>query len=171
MFENQLEVGIITFGGHDAAEHLVGSLSAAGASEVVDEVGIIEHHPNGRFSVHSYRPGATRGEHAATGALVGGMFGLLLGPFGLIAGIFGGAAVGASMLARDPHQLEVSDAFVQRVRDALPAGSSAVVIIGEPDAVSQFVGKIRSSEAVTVSEIREPLSDAQVQAIREALAR
>jgi hypothetical protein len=73
------------------------------------------------------------------------------------------------MLARDPHQLEVSDAFVQRVRDALPPDSSAVVIIGEGEAVGQFVGKIRASEAKTVSEIREPLTDQQVAAIRKAL--
>ncbi|MEX0991624.1 MAG: DUF1269 domain-containing protein [Actinomycetota bacterium] len=167
--EGGMEVGVITFEGSEAAQHLVKSLAERQAGALIDEVGIIEHHANGGFSVHGYAPGGTRGQHAAVGALVGTMFGLLLGPFGLVAGLFGGAAVGASMTARDPHELEVSDAFIARLRESLPPGTSAVLLIGQAETVGQLMGQIQSAGAVTKDEFREPLTDEQAAAMRQAL--
>jgi len=89
------EVGVVTFEGYDAAEHLVESLRQRGAVGVTNEVAIVEHHASGRFSVHSYTAEHTRGRKAAEGAVVGALGGaLLFGPFGLVAGLLGGGLVG-----------------------------------------------------------------------------
>lgn len=162
------EVGVVTFEGKDAAERLVESLR--GTVRSLNDVAILEHHPSGRFSVHTYSSEATVGHHAGVGALIGGLAGtLLLGPFGLLMGIAGGAGVGASLGGAHPHELLLSDAFVDKLKASLPPDSSAVLIMGEPDQVDSLMGEIKSSEAVTRAEFREPLNDAQVAAIHSAL--
>lgn len=164
------EIGVVTFQGSDAAERLVGSLRDAGAVGMTNEVGIVEHHASGRFGVHSYTTEHTRGRHVGEGAVVGAMAGaLVLGPFGLVAGLLGGSLVGASLPGAKPHDLELSDAFVSRLKEALPNDSSAVLIVGEPETVEQLMGEIRSRGAVSTLELHEPLSDAQVEAVRTAL--
>ena len=165
------EVGVVTFDGTDAAEHLVGSLRDRGAVGISNEVGIVEHQASGRFSVHSYTAEHTRGRKAGEGALIGALGGaLLFGPFGLVAGILGGAAVGASAGGANPHDLALSDDFVERLKASLPPDSSAVVIVGEPEGVGELMGEIRGAGGVvTKTELHEPLSDAQVAAIRSAL--
>lgn len=70
----------------------------------------------------------------------------------------------------NPHDLELSDDFVDRLKAALPPDSSAVLIVGEPEGVSELMGEIRSADVVTRTELHEPLTDAQVVAIRAALA-
>ncbi len=165
------EIGVITFSDPQAAERLVSSLRDRGAIGMTNEVGIVEHHPGGRFSVHSYSAQHTRGRNVAEGALVGALAGaLVLGPFGLIAGIFGGGLVGGSLGGVPAHDLQLSDAFVDRLKEALPPGSSAVLVVGDPETVDQLVHEIHSVDAVTTAELREPLSDAQVEAVRAALA-
>jgi uncharacterized membrane protein len=164
------EIGVITFADAAAAERLVSSLRDRGAVGMTNEVGIVEHHASGRFSVHSYTAQHTRGRNVAEGALVGALAGaLVLGPFGLIAGIFGGGLVGASFGGAPAHDLQLGDAFVSQLKAALPPGSSAVLIVGEPETVDQLVHEIHSAAAVTSAELREPLTDVQVAAVREAL--
>jgi len=164
------EVGVVTFEGSDAAERLVGSLRERGAVGISNEVGILEHHASGRFSVHAYTAERTRGEKVSAGAAIGALGGaLLFGPFGLVAGLLGGAAVGFSAFGADPHDLGLSDDFVARLKAALPLDSSAVVIVGEPEGVGELMGDIRSADVVTRTELHEPLTDAQVAAVRAAL--
>jgi uncharacterized membrane protein len=166
------EIGVVTFDGTDSAERLVASLRERGAVGDSNEVGLLEHHTSGRFSVHSYTPEATTGLHVGEGALIGALAGaLVLGPFGLVAGMIGGGAVGLSMGGAKAHDLQLSGDFMARLKDALPPGSSAVLIVGEPEVVDQFMGEIRSSDAVAKVELREPLSQAQATAIREAIER
>ena len=166
------EIGVITFEGSDAAERLVESLRERGVVGMSNEVGIVEHHGSGSYSVHSYTAEHTRGRKVGEGALVGALGGaLLFGPFGLLVGIFGGGLVGASMGGADPHDLELSDEFVDQLKAALPPNSSAVLIVGEPDGVGELMGEIRSSDAVSKAELHEPLTDAQVSALRAALER
>jgi uncharacterized membrane protein len=166
------EVGVATFEGSEAAERVVESLRQRGAVGVSNEVAIVEHHPSGRFSIHAYTAEHTRGRKAGEGAVIGALGGaLLFGPFGLVAGLIGGAAVGASAGGADPHDLGLSDDFVDRLKSALPPDSSAVVIVGEPEGVGELMGDIRSADVVTRTELHQPLSDAQVAAVRAALER
>ncbi len=164
------EVGVLTFEGHESAERLVRSLRAAGAVRKGTEVAILEHTSGGRFSVHSYEEEATVGQHVAGGAIVGGLLtSLLLGPFGLLAGVLGGGLVGASMGGSHPHELGMSEEFTSKLKAALPKDSSAVLVVGDPDEVSELVGRVRAADVVTKIEIHHPLTEAQTEAIRRAL--
>jgi uncharacterized membrane protein len=164
------EVGVLTFEGHDAAERLVTSLRGSGVITKGNEVAILEHAPGGRFSVHSYESEASVGSHVAGGAIVGGLLtSLLFGPFGLVAGLIGGGLVGASLGGSHPHELGMSQEFTAKLRASLPRDSSAVLIIGDPQAVSELMSHIHASDVVTKVEIHEPLTEAQVQTIKQAL--
>lgn len=164
------EVGVLTFDGHESAERLVTSLRDAGVVRPGNEVAILEHAPDGRFSIHSYAAETSVGAHIAGGAVVGGLLtSLLLGPFGLIAGIIGGGIVGASLGGSHPHQLEMSPEFTSTLKESLPADSSAVLMIGDPDEVGELMGHIRASDVVSKIELHEPLTEAQVASIRQAL--
>jgi uncharacterized membrane protein len=163
------EVGVVTFGDTDAADRVVGGLRDRGATHLVNDVAVLEHHDSGRFSTHSYSTGSSRGERTGAAAVAGAFVGALFGPLGLFVGLVGGGAVGASMGGRHAHELGLSDEFVQRLRDSLPPGSSAVVLIGEPDRVDELVSEIRAADAVTTNEFRHPLSEEKAAAIRAAI--
>ena len=164
------EVGFVAFAETDAAGRVVDGLRKMGAEHLVNDVSVVEHHSNGRFSVHAYSQETTRGAHIGVGAIVGALLGtLLLGPFGLVAGLVGGGAVGASLGGRNPHDLGLSEKFVEELRASLPRGSSAVVIVGDPDRVEELMGHVRKTDVVIAKELREPLSDQQADAIRAAI--
>ncbi|MGZ4149950.1 MAG: DUF1269 domain-containing protein [Actinomycetota bacterium] len=164
-------VGVLTFHGHEEAERVVESLRGSDSLELVNDVSILEHRPDGRFSVHAYSTRPTEKQHVAVGAAVGGAVGaLVLGPFGLLAGVLGGAGVGAAMGGDHRNELLLSDEFVQGLHEALPPGTSAVLIVGDKDPVEQVLGEMRSKGVVTAAEFSEPLSPAQSEALAKALA-
>jgi uncharacterized membrane protein len=166
------EVGVIAFADTESADRVLDGLRQMGATHLVNDVSLLEHHKDGRFSVHAYSQETSRGSKIGAGAVIGTLAGaLLLGPFGMVVGLVGGGAVGASMGGRNPHDLGLSDQFVQELRDALPPGSSAVLIAGEPDRVDEMMGHVHKTGAVVAKELREPLTDEQSKAIREAIAK
>jgi hypothetical protein len=55
------------------------------------------------------------------------------------------------------------------LRESRPPGSSPVLIAGEPDQVDELMGHVRNTGAVIAKELREPLTDAQAKAMREAI--
>ena len=163
------EVGVLTFNNVDAADRVVGGLRKRGATHIVNDVAVLEHHGSGRFSVHTYSTETTRGEHVGTGAAVGALAGMLLGPLGLFVGLVGGGAVGAAMGGPSAHDLGLSDDFVARLKESLPPDSSAVILLGEPERVDELVGEVRATDMVTANEFRHPMTEAQAQAIRTAI--
>jgi uncharacterized membrane protein len=164
-------VGVLTFHAHDEAERVVESLRGSDSLSLVSDVSILEHRPDGRFSVHAYSNRPTEGQHVAVGAVVGGAVGaLVLGPFGLLAGLLGGAGVGAAMGGDHPSELLLSDEFVQGLHDALPPGTSAVLVVGDKDPVDQVLGEMKSKGVVTAAEFSQPLTPAQSEALAKALA-
>ena len=166
------EIGFVAFADVDEAGRVVDGLREMGATHIVNDVSILEHHPNGRYSVHAYSQETSRGTHIGVGALIGTLAGsLLFGPFGVLAGLIGGGAVGATVGGRNPHDLGLSDEFVEELRASLPRGSSAVIIAGEPEQVDQLMGHLRSTDAVVTKELRQPLTDAQAKAIHDAIER
>jgi uncharacterized membrane protein len=166
------EVGVVAFPETDAAGRVVDGLLKMDATRLVNDISILEHHANGRFSVHAYSQQTSRGAKMGAGAVFGTLAGaLLLGPFGMVVGLVGGGAVGAALGGRNPHDLGLSEAFVGELRASLPAGSSAVLIAGEPEQVEELMGHVRSTGAVVTKELREPLTDAQAKAMREAIER
>lgn len=164
------QIGIVTFQGAAEAERLVSSLRDRGAVGTTNEVGIVEHHASGRFSVHAYSAQHTRGHNVGEGAVIGSLAGaLLLGPFGLLAGLLGGGLVGATAGGAKAHDLELSDEFTQSIKAALPEHSSAVVVVGDAETIDQLIGEIKTTGVVTKGEFHHPLTDEQVGAVRTAL--
>jgi hypothetical protein len=81
------EIGVVAFADTDSADRVVDGLRAMSATHLVNDVSLIEHHANGRFSVHAYSQETSRGANIGAGAVIGTMVGaLLLGPFGLLGG-------------------------------------------------------------------------------------
>jgi uncharacterized membrane protein len=163
------EIGFVSFDDTDVAVRVLDGLRARGAGHLVNEVAALEHHRSGRFSVHSYAAGPTVGEHMAVGAAVGGLVGMLIGPFGVVLGAAGGTAVGASFGGRHPREIGLDDEFIATLKASLPPGTSAVIVMGEPETVDQLVHEISSSDVVTRDEFRHPLTEEQSRTIRGAL--
>jgi uncharacterized membrane protein len=164
------EVGFLSFPDEDSAARVAESLGEGGATHKVNDVSVLEHKRSGSFSIHAYSDERTKSEGIAGGAVVGSLVGaLLLGPFGLLAGLVGGAAVGATIQGRDPHDLELDDDFVNELRASLPPGSSGLLIVGEPEPVEGLMGNVHSSGVVVAKAIRHPLSEAQAAAINAAI--
>jgi uncharacterized membrane protein len=163
------EVGVVTFSNAEAADRVVDGLRQRGATHLVNQVATLEHHPSGRFSVHSYTDESSRAEHVGVGIMVGGLVGLLFGPFGMLVGLVGGGAVGASLPGQSSHDLGLDDTFVERLKTSLPPDSSAVLILGEPSTVDELVGEIHATDMVTANEFRQPLSEAQAESVRKAI--
>ncbi|HXY71094.1 MAG TPA: DUF1269 domain-containing protein [Actinomycetota bacterium] len=169
-FSPAYEVGVIVFADTDTADRVVDGLRQVGATHLVNDISILEHHENGRFSVHDYAEGATKATKVGAGAIIGSVAGaIVLGPFGLLAGLIGGGAVGATLGGRNPHDLGLSEPFVEELRASLPPGSSAVLIVGEPDKVDELIGHVKSTDVVAAKELRNPLTEAQAAAIHEAV--
>jgi uncharacterized membrane protein len=110
------EVGVIAFADTESADRVVDGLRQMGATDLVNDVSLIEHHKDGRFSVHAYSRETSRGSKIGAGAVIGTLAGaLLLGPFGMVVGLVGGGAVGASLGGRNSHDLGLSDSFVEEL--------------------------------------------------------
>ena len=60
-FAPAYEVGVIVFADTDTGDRVVEGLREVGATHLVNDISILEHHENGRFSVHDYAQGATKG--------------------------------------------------------------------------------------------------------------
>jgi uncharacterized membrane protein len=164
------EIGFLAFDGTDAADRVIGGLRERGATHLVNDIAVLEHHASGKFSLHAYSDETTRGSKIAGGVAVGTLTAaLLLGPLGLLAGALGGGLVGWSLGGRDPHDIGLSDEFMRGIRDALPPDSSAVLVLGEPDVVRELVGEIRAGDVAVKTEIRHPLTDEQATAIRTSI--
>jgi uncharacterized membrane protein len=163
-------VGVVTFQGATAAEGVASGLSKSGELSMVDDIALLEHHADGKFSVDTFSDRATQGHHVAGGAVIGVAAGaLLFGPLGLLAGLAGGAAVGASMGGEHPHELLLPPEFVQSLRDALPPDSSALLVVGEPDPVGVVIGQVRAKGVVSRQEFTHALTEAQSKVIYDAL--
>ena len=170
--EPAFEVGLLAFDGEDSAERVLEAFRERGAiGRLVPEFAVLEHHPSGKFSVHDYTAEATRGSRTGLGAAAGGLIGLLFGPVGVLVGVAGGGLVGYSMGGSDPKEVGISDEFLRTIEDALPPGSSALLVIGDGEAVGQLIAEVRSSEVVIRTEVRRPLSESQTQQVREAFSR
>ena len=84
------EVGVIAFADSESAERVVKGLREMGATHLVNDVSLLEHHKDGRFSVHAYSQETSRGAKMSAGAVIGTLAGaLLLGPFGMVVGLVG----------------------------------------------------------------------------------
>jgi uncharacterized membrane protein len=128
-------------------------------SLTLEDAVIIEHKDNGKLKLH--QP-SLAGIGAASGALWGGMIGLLfLVP---VVGMAVGAAAGAAGGAASDYG--VDDDFVKQLGEQLPKGGAAVVVLVQNATRDKVVPEI-SKHGGRV--IQSSLSDDQQAALQDAL--
>lgn len=170
-----MELAVARFKGPSSAELAFGEArDRAGDAAWTHEVALLEHHHNGRIALFGTVVGhyisADEEDHVSQkGAVVGGIIGALLGaplgPPGFAAGLVAGGVLGAE--AGNPDEIEPEPGvLVGDLRDVVPEGSSAIVLIAESGDVDGMLSALGDPGADTV---RRTLSDAELAAIEEEL--
>lgn len=137
-----------------------------GDEEWVDHLAVVERHRSGRVATHTTHGSVVEG--AAWGVVVGGLVGLLFGPAGVL---WGAAAAGAAGAALEDVVKEtgLSENLLADVRDSLDRQSSALVLMGPEDQVTDALTTVGRFEPDRV--IREPVSDETVRHIESGVER
>jgi uncharacterized membrane protein len=130
----------------------------------VDDVAVIEKHKSGRVALH------TPHGNMATGAMWGGLAGLLVFWWfppawffgGWLAGLGGGALVAEAM-----KKSGLDESLVDQVKSELTPGTSALLLIGATGDTDQMARAFEPHHPTSV--IRHPIPDATVENLKEAL--
>jgi uncharacterized membrane protein len=170
------ELALLRFPTLEGAEQAFADVRArAGHAAWMDEVAFVEHHRSGRLIVRgtvagryvdSEEDGDVIGRDTGAGALTGALAGAIFGPPGLAVGLVGGAAAGGMVQARDAERLDGE--LFKEVRDAVPEGSSALVLLAERRHVDAMIDALRETTARVA--IRRTLSDDAMAALEAVLA-
>ena len=170
------ELTVLRFRTLEGAEQAFADVrERAGHAPWMNEVAFVEHHRSGRLVVRgtlaghyvdSEGDGDVIGKNTGAGALIGALTGAIFGPPGLAAGLVGGAAAGGMVQAGEAGQLGGEGSA--EVRDAVPEGSSALVVLAERPDVDAMTDALRGTDSVVA--IRRPLSDDAIAALEVALA-
>jgi uncharacterized membrane protein len=139
------------------------------------DVGFVERHHSGRLLLRGSFAGhyvdfdendefSRKG--AGEGAAAGGLIGVLGGPPGIAVGLLAGGLLGGNLATPDEREAE-PEAFVERLRDALPPESSALVMIAAADEVDELVAAIGDGASDT---LRRALDAEQTAAVEAALS-
>ena len=170
-----IEVGIATFSGVHAAEHAFAEArdGEPGAGWLGDAA-FVEVHRRGRIVVRGAvlghyvdvdGLGDVIGPDTAAGAVVGAVAGLPLGPSGFAAGLVGGATAGGAVEAS--QSTEPQGPAFDAIREHVPEGSSAVVVVADPERIRAMY---RALFAAADTFVRYRLSAAAEAELRAALA-
>ena len=145
-----LDLALVRFSGQTAASAAFGTMRdrVGGDAPWTHEVALVEHHHNGRIALrgtfaghyvdvdeedHLSQPGA------ATGALTGGLIGL----------VFLGGAIGAESGKATEVEAE-PEALVEELRAAVPRGSSAIVLLAEAGHVDAMLAAVEGGRGEVV---------------------
>jgi hypothetical protein len=181
MSTETLELAILRFDGEGTAvDRYANARDAAfvrGSAEGprwTRDVGFVERHHNGHLLLRGTFGGhyldvdegdlfSQRG--AGEGAATGGILGALAGPPGIAVGLVVGMFVGAHV--GQPEQIEAEpETLAEQMRDAVPRGSSAIVMIAAPAEVDELIGAVGDGAAETA---RRALTEEESAAIEAAL--
>ncbi len=169
------ELAIVRFKGRETAEYAYGRMrERAGDAPWTHEVALLEHHHNDHIELFGTVAGhyvtADETDHisqkgAAVGGIIGALLGVPLGPPAFAAGLVAGGTVGAlvwkpSDSAPEPH------ALVDRLRDAVPKGSSAIVLLAAAAHVDDMLTAIGDEDGETA---RTVLTQAELDSIEQAV--
>ncbi|MGO9488639.1 MAG: DUF1269 domain-containing protein [Solirubrobacteraceae bacterium] len=139
------------------------------------EVGFVESHHNGRLALRGTFAGhyvdVDESDHvsehgAGVGVAVGVLVGALAGPPGIAVGVLLGGVVGAETGIPSDTEPEPR-ALVDRLREAVPPSSSAIVLIAPPADVEEMLAAL-GDDARDVT--RRELSDEESAQLEEALS-
>lgn len=159
--DQTLQFALMGFEGESAAaQSFAAACEHCGSVPWLREVGVVEHHRNGRLVLRGTFAGhyvdVDENDHvseigAGRGALVRGLVGAVLGPPGIAVGLVLGTVVGSQTGAPsevEPEPQPLSD----RLRDAVPPSSSALLLIAGPleiDEMLEAVGATATATGVT----------------------
>ncbi len=151
---------VITFGAREtagqAAERLKG-LSKAHAANIED-MAVVEKDADGKIHVHHGVDSTT-----ASGAIIGGALGLLIG---LVFFPIGGLAIGAAaggFIGRAFHH-NVDKRLVKDVTEDLSENTSALFVLGSAASPSAVVGALEPFHGKVYQTTLDPETEAQIQA-------
>jgi uncharacterized membrane protein len=138
------------------------------------DVGFVERHHNGRILLRGTFAGhyldvdeedRVSQKGAGEGAVTGGLVGVLLGPPGIAVGLLLGALVGSDV--GSPHEVEAEpQALTERLREGIPRGSSAIVMIASVAEVDEMLSALGDSAQDLV---RRTLADDETAALEASL--
>jgi uncharacterized membrane protein len=170
-----LDFAIQTFEHYEGAERAYAKLMDQDPDAAwLHELAFVERHHRGRIVVRGVLAGHyldiddegdAIGRDTGVGALAGGLIGAPLGPAGFAAGLVAGGSIGGALEAWHIPQLE-GELFDQ-IREHVPEGGSALLLLAEPDEVDAFfAGSRRLSELG----FRSSLTKAQARGLLQAVA-
>ena len=126
----------------------------------LDDAVVVEHRPDGKIKLHQAM--STTGAGAASGALWGGLIGLIV-----LAPLFGmaiGAAAGG--VAGKFTDVGVNDDFMKQLGAKVPAGGAALIMLGRADAPERVLERVKSYGGEV---IQTSLDEEQEERLRVAL--
>lgn len=139
------------------------------------EVGFVEHHHNGRLLLRGTFAGhyvdVDESDHvsqkgAGEGAVAGGLVGVLLGPPGIALGLLIGGLLGSQAGAPSDTETEPQE-LAGQLRDGVPRGSSAIVLIAGAHDVDEMLAAIGQDPNNTV---RRSLTGEEAASLEASLA-
>lgn len=168
-----VEMAAIAFDGTYAAEGELSNLRVSRVDPWLSEVAVLEHHHSGRYSMKATSPDYGDRDHVGAGIAIGGGTGLLLGliggPLGLLFwGAVGATLGGAAGAAKSSAEGGAFDPLVDEVKDALPDGTSALILVADNPTAEEFVSAVRARNRQV---IRHELTDEQVEQLKQAAIR
>jgi uncharacterized membrane protein len=139
------------------------------------DVGFVERHHNGRLLLRGTFAGhyldVDEGDRvsqkgAGDGGATGGLVGVLGGPPGIAVGLLLGALIGANV--GRPEEVEAEpQALTERLREGVPRGSSAIVMIAPAAEVDEMLSALGDSAQDVV---RRTLADDETAALEASLS-
>jgi uncharacterized membrane protein len=148
-----LDAAIAQFDGEGTAVNQYAAAKQQGDPAWTQKVGFIERHHSGRLLMRGTFAGhyldIDESDHvsqrgAGEGVVAGGLIGALLGPPGIAVGIVVGGLTGAET-GKEPDVEAEPAALAERLRDAVPKSSSAIVLIAEASDVDEMVAALGDS--------------------------
>ena len=173
-----LDLAVIRFDGEGTAVRTYAAArdrSSKADDQWTRDVGFVERHHDGRLLLRGTFAGhyldVDEGDRisqtgAGQGAVTGGLVGVFFGPPGIALGLLLGLLVGANV----GHPKEVEDepeALAERLREAVPRASSAIVMIAPAPEVDEMLAALGESAQDV---IRRTLADGETAALEAALA-
>ncbi|HEY1516275.1 MAG TPA: DUF1269 domain-containing protein [Solirubrobacteraceae bacterium] len=146
-----LEFALMVFEHTEGAERAYADAVSRGSGEPwAQEVAFVEHHQHDRIVVRGTFAGHYVdaddeadfiGRKTAEGAIAGGAAGLLFGPAGLAVGMVAGGVAGG--VANEHSGPRLRSALFDELREEVPEGSSAVILMAGPVDVDAMVSALQ----------------------------
>ncbi|MFL5864174.1 MAG: DUF1269 domain-containing protein [Solirubrobacteraceae bacterium] len=174
MEEAGVDLALMVFDHPEGAERAYSRVPSVGGMAWAQQIAFVEHHRRNRIVVRGTFAGRYvdaddeqefGGRRTVEGVVAGGAIGLLFGPAGLAVGLVGGGMVGG--VAQERSSPHLRGAFFDAIRQDVPQGSSAVVMLASPEHVDAMVSALEGQHGRLQ---RHHLGPEEARALQEAVA-